>query len=280
MNNPPVYQDYVNAADAIRQKTNHQPKIALVLGSGLNQLADEVENADIIQSGDIPGWPGSTVEGHHGRLVFGDLNGTSVLVMQGRTHFYEGTDLAWITLPVRVMHLLGVEILIVTNAAGGINRAYTEGDLMLIQDHINLPGMAGNNPLRGANLEEFGPRFPDMTHGYDADLREMVRKTSAETEVAIQEGVYACVSGPSFETPAELRFLNAIGADAVGMSTAHSVIVANHCGMRVLGISTITNVTNIDPQSEDVTNHEEVLEVGKLVVPKLAKLLRAIVKNI
>ena len=148
---------------------------------------------------------------------------------------------------------------------------------MLIKDHINLPGMAGNNPLRGPNMDQFGPRFPDMTHAYDPDLRALVRKTAAEIDVNLQEGVYACVSGPSFETPAELRFLQAVGADAVGMSTAHSVIVANHCGIRVIGISTITNMTNIDPQQEDFTNHEEVLEVGKMVVPKLASLLRAIV---
>lgn len=280
MTDIPTNEEYTLAAEAIRQRTAHQPKIALVLGSGLSELADAVENPDVIQSSDIPGWPGSSVVGHQGKLVFGQLNGTSVLVMQGRTHFYEGASLQRITLPVRVMHLLGIEILIVTNAAGGINQTFTEGDLMLIEDHINFPGMAGHNPLMGANLEQFGPRFPDMTHGYDPDLRALAVKTAEDSDVTLQEGVYACVSGPTFETPAELRFLNGIGADAVGMSTAHSVIVANHCGMRVLGISTITNMANIDPQEEDFTNHEEVLEIGKLVVPKLAKLLREIVKSL
>ena len=274
MTDIPKYEEYVLAAEEIRKLTDKQPKIAMVLGSGLNQLADEVENADVIPSSAIPGWPGSTVEGHHGKLVFGSLNGVSVLVMQGRTHFYEGHSLQRITFPVRVMKLLGIETLVVTNAAGGINRSFTEGDLMIIQDHINLPGMAGNNPLSGLNLDEFGPRFPDMSHGYAKELRGLAHKAADSVDVAVQEGVYACVSGPSFETPAELRFLNTIGADAVGMSTAHSVIVANHCGIRVLGISTITNMANLDPSQEDFTNHEEVLEIGKLVVPKLAKLLR------
>lgn len=280
MTDIPKYEEYVLAAEEIRKLTDKQPKIAMVLGSGLNQLADEVENADVIPSSAIPGWPGSTVEGHHGKLVFGELNGVTVLVMQGRTHFYEGHSLQRITFPVRVMKLLGIETLVVTNAAGGINRSFTEGDLMIIQDHINFPGMAGNHPLSGLNLEEFGPRFPDMSHGYAKELRQLARDAAASADVAVQEGVYACVSGPSFETPAELRYLNTIGADAVGMSTAHSVIVANHCGIQVLGISTITNMANLDPSQEDVTNHEEVLEIGKLVVPKLAKLLRAIVQQL
>jgi purine-nucleoside phosphorylase len=175
------------------------------------------------------------------------------------------------------MKLLGIETLIMTNAAGGINRSFTEGDLMVIQDHINFPGMAGNNPLHGTNLEQFGPRFPDMSHGYDTALQHLAHQAADSVEVAVQKGVYACVSGPSFETPAELRYLNTTGADAVGMSTAHSTIVANHCGIRVLGISTITNMANLDPSQDDVTNHEEVLEIGKLVVPKLAKLLREVV---
>ena len=199
--------------------------------------------------------------------------------MQGRTHFYEGHSLQRITFPVRVMKLLGIEILIMTNAAGGIDQTFTEGDLMVIQDHINLPGMAGNNPLAGVNIEAFGSRFPDMSHGYAPQLRQLAHEAADAVNVAVQEGIYACVSGPSFETPAELHYLNTIGADAVGMSTAHSTIVANHCGIQVLGISTITNMANLEPQQDDVTNHEEVLEIGKLVVPKLTKLLREIVKR-
>ncbi|MFT5193469.1 MAG: purine-nucleoside phosphorylase [Cellvibrionaceae bacterium] len=277
MSDIPKYEDYVVAAEKIRQITSQQPKIALVLGSGLSELADEVENPDVISSSSIPGWPGSTVQGHQGKLVFGTLNDTPVLVMQGRTHFYEGHSLQRITFPIRVMKLLGIETLIVTNAAGGINSSYTEGDLMIIEDHINFPGMVGNNPLIGTNLEAFGARFPDLTHGYAGDLRALAHQAASAVGVNVQEGVYACLSGPTYETPAELRFLNMIGADAVGMSTAHSTIVANHCGIRVLGISTITNMANLNPIQEDVTNHEEVLEIGKLVVPKLAKLLREIV---
>lgn len=276
----PSFEEMEIAADVIRSKTNHQPKIALVLGSGLSDLADSVEEADIIPSSDIPNWPGSTVEGHKGRIVIGKLQGKEVLVLQGRSHFYEGWSMQQITFPVRVMSLLGIEILFVTNAAGGINPQFNVADLMLITDHINIPGMAGHHPLRGPNMSQFGTRFPDMTRAYDWDLQSVARRSAEKSDIELQEGVYCFLAGPSFETPAELRMVKAIGGDAVGMSTAPEVTVANHCGIRVMGISTITNMTNLNPSAEDVTNHEEVMETGKVVVPKLTKLIQAILEEL
>lgn len=267
---------YQQAVDTIRGKTQHQPAIGLILGSGLSPLADEIEQADHIPYADIPHFPVSGVAGHAGKLVVGQLAGKTVLVMQGRTHFYEGYSAQHITLPVRVMHLLGIRTLIVTNAAGGLNRNFKAGELMLITDHINFVGMSGNSPLRGPNLEEFGPRFPSMTHAYDPALTALARQTAQSLNLTLQEGVYACLSGPTFETPAENRFLHLLGADAVGMSTAHEVVVANHCGMRVLGISSITNISILDTSSTAETTHEEVLETGKLIVPRLMALLRGV----
>lgn len=271
-----TYEEYQQAADYIRGKTQHRPAIGLILGSGLSPLADEIEQADHIPYPDIPHFPVSGVVGHAGKLVIGQLAGQAVLVMQGRTHFYEGYSTQHITLPVRVMRLLGVQTLIVTNAAGGLNRNFKAGELMLITDHINLVGMTGNSPLHGPNLEEFGPRFPSMTHAYDPALTTLARQTARSLNLTLQEGVYACLSGPTFETPAENRFLHLLGADAVGMSTAHEVVVANHCGMRVLGVSTITNISILDTSSTAETTHEEVLETGKRVVPNLMALLKGV----
>lgn len=271
---------YSQAANYIRRKTHQQPTIGLILGSGLSPLADEIEQADHIPYTEIPYFPVSGVAGHAGRMVSGELAGKSVLVMQGRTHFYEGYSIQHITLPVRVMRLLGVQTLIVTNAAGGLNRNFTAGDLMLITDQINLVGMAGHHPLRGPNLDEFGPRFPSMTHAYDPALLALARRAAGALNLKLQEGVYACLAGPSFETPAENRFLHLLGADAVGMSTAHEVVVANHAGMRVLGISTITNISILETSSNAETTHEEVLETGKIVVPKLIALLKGILASL
>lgn len=276
----PTLEDMQVAADVIRSRTKHQPKIALILGSGLNDLADSVEDADIIPSSDIPNWPGSTVQSHKGRIVIGNLQGKPVFVLQGRSHYYEGWSMQQITFPIRVMSLLGIEILGVTNAAGGINPQFNVGDLMLITDHINMPGLAGNNPLRGPNLTHFGSRFPDMTRGYDWDLQAKARTAAKKVDLLLQEGVYCFVGGPSFETPAELRMLKAVGGDAVGMSTAPEVVVANHSGIRVFGISTITNMTNLFPSADDVTNHEEVMETGKVVVPRLTALIEAILEEL
>jgi purine-nucleoside phosphorylase len=209
-------------------------------------------------------------------VVIGQLAGKTVMVMQGRTHFYEGYSMPHITLPVRVMQILGVQTLMVTNAAGGINRSFRAGDLMLITDHLNLVGLGGSTPLRGPNLAEFGPRFPSMTHAYDGGLIALARQVARDLNLTLQEGVYACLAGPAFETPAENRFLQIIGADAVGMSTVPEVIVANHSGMRVLGVSSITNISILETSSVAETTHEEVLETGKIVVPKLMTLLKGI----
>ncbi|MBE2198318.1 MAG: purine-nucleoside phosphorylase [Anaerolinea sp.] len=268
------------AATAVRRHTNQQPTVGLILGSGLSSLAEAVTNPDIIHSSDIPHWPVSTVAGHHGRLIIGGLEGKTVLVLQGRSHYYEGLSTRQITLPVRVMHALGVKTLIVTNAAGGINAQFTPGDLMLIKDHINFLGMAGNNPLRGPNDDAVGPRFPDMTEPYDRGLRQLAQQTAVANGFAVQEGVYAYVAGPSYETPAELRFLRMVGADAVGMSTVPSVVVARHAGMRVLGVSTITNMAIPDPIPGTTLTHEEVLETGKRVIPLLMALLSGVVRQL
>jgi purine-nucleoside phosphorylase len=268
------------AAAIIRNRTRYEPTIGLVLGSGLNDLAEAVTYPDIIPSEQIPHWPQSTVQGHQGRLVIGRLEDKTVLVMQGRVHFYEGYSPNHITLPVRVMQILGIETLILTNAAGGINETFTPGDLMLLKDHLNIPGMAGHNPLRGPNEDSFGPRFPDMVTPYDPELRQMAHEIAAEAGFSLQEGVYGYVAGPNYETPAELRFLKIMGADAVGMSTVPSVLVARHAGMRVLGISTITNMALPDPPPGTVLSHEEVLETGKIVVPHLTALLHGIIRRL
>ena len=262
------------AAQKISGQTAHKPKIGLILGSGLGGLADLVEMADSVPYSDIPFWPQSTVQGHKGRLVIGRLMGAPVLVQQGRAHYYEGYSMAEVTLPVRVMKRLGVETLIVTNAAGAINPAFEPGDVMLITDHISMVGMTGLNPLRGPNLDVFGPRFPDMSQAYDRALMDLARRAAKQSGVTLQEGVYAGLSGPSFETPADLRFLRTIGSDAVGMSTVPEVIVAHHASMRVLGLSGISNKANLDGST--LTTHEEVLQAGKIIVPKL----QAIIQNV
>lgn len=265
-------KDIDQAADAIRARIDIEPEVGMILGSGLGDLADSVENAVIIPNAQIPQWPLSTVHGHKGRLVIGELEGIRVIVLQGRSHFYEGYSMAKITLPVRVMQRLGCDKMVVTNAAGAIHPDFEPGDLMLISDHLNIIGMSGANPLKGPNLEEFGPRFPDMSQPYDKTFLKMAREACREADMPFQEGVYASLSGPSFESPAELRFLRTIGADAVGMSTVPEVIIARHGGMRVLGVSGISNKANLDGST--ITTHEEVLEAGKVLVPKLTTLIR------
>ncbi|MBI1298263.1 purine-nucleoside phosphorylase [bacterium] len=264
---------YQEAATFIRSRTAHHPKIGLVLGSGLSPLAEAVENAHVLAYGEIPHFPVSTVEGHAGRLVIGQLAGVDVCVMQGRFHFYEGYTQQQITLPVRVMQRLGIDTLILTNAAGGINPSFRAGDLMIIDDHINFMGLVGNSPLHGPNLNDFGLRFPSMTDVYSPVLRRLADDVATRQEETLKHGVYAALSGPAFETPAEVRFMRLIGADAVGMSTAPEATVARHAGMRVLGISTITNVAIDVLDSQAQTSHEEVIETGRLVVPRLTRLL-------
>ncbi|MFZ5916674.1 MAG: purine-nucleoside phosphorylase [Chloroflexota bacterium] len=268
-------EHYRQAADYITAHTHYRPTVGLILGSGLNPLADKVTRPDVLPFSDIPFFPASTVTGHTGRLVIGELAGQQVMVMQGRAHYYEGYTMDEVTLPVRVMQLLRVQTLIVTNAAGGINPAFQAGELMLITDHINLIGMGGNNPLRGPNLDVFGPRFPDLSEAYDRALRSLALRVAGEKEIPLHQGVYVSVAGPSFETPADLRFLRLIGADAVGMSTVPEVTVARHGGMRVLGISGISNAVQFEPSEQEIS-HQEVLEMGRRMVPRLAAIVEGV----
>lgn len=265
-------------ADIIRGRISIKPQVGMILGSGLGPLAEAVEQAVRIPYEELPPWPVSTITGHHGQLVIGGLEGQDVLVMQGRAHYYEGYSMAQFGLPVRVMQRLGVKTLIVTNAAGAVNPDFTPGDLMLITDHLNLMGMAGLNPLRGPNLDELGPRFPDMSRAYDRELCDLARQIASQNDITLQEGVYICLAGPSFETPADLRFLRGIGADAVGMSTVPEVTVARHANQRVLGISGISNKANLDGNT--ITTHEEVLEAGQVIVPKLTTLIRGVLRQL
>lgn len=267
------------AATIIRNRTRYRPEVGLVLGSGLSGLADAVSHPAIIPYDTIPHWPISTAPGHTGRLVIGRLEGIDVLFMQGRAHLYEGYHMSRLAVPVRVMHELGIHTLLLTNAAGGLNPSFQPGDLMLIRDHLNFPGMAGRNPLRGPNFDTHGPRFPDMTNPYDLELRKLAHEIAGELDFTLQEGIYAYVAGPNYETPAELRFLLTAGADAVGMSTVPSVLVARHAGMRVLGISTITNLAHPDPPPGTELTHAEVLEVGARMVPRLTNLIHALLRR-
>ena len=269
-------EHYHAAADAVRALLPRTPAVGMILGSGLGLLVEEIANPIIIPFQDIPYWPPSTVQGHAGRLVFGQLAGQDVLVMQGRIHFYEGYSMAQVTLPVRVMRLLGINTLIVTNAAGGLNPAYDAGDIMVIEDHIFVPGLAGHTPLAGPNAASFGPRFSIHTHSYSPELRQLAHQTAAANNLTLREGVYVSLSGPQFETPAEVRMLRVWGGDAVGMSTAPEVLVANHAGMRVLGFSTITNVSLDNTASTDEVSHEDVLRLGRQVVPKLTTIIRGV----
>jgi purine-nucleoside phosphorylase len=271
--------DQINtAAEVVRSLLSRLPQVGVILGSGLGGMAETVEGAVSVPYGGIPHWPVSTVLGHSGRLVAGRLEGREVLMMQGRAHYYEGYAMPHIGLPIRVMKKLGIGTLVVTNAAGAVNPAYAPGELMMITDHLNLIGMAGPNPLRGPNLDEFGPRFPDMSQAYDREYHELARLSARENGLALHEGVYAGLAGPTFESPADLRFLRMAGVDAVGMSTVPEVIVARHSGMRVLGVSGISNKANLDGST--VTTHQEVLDAGRILVPRLETLVRAFLRKL
>lgn len=272
--------DYDNAVEFIRERITIEPKIGLVLGSGLGGLANSIENAVTIPYADIPGWPQSTVHGHSGQLVIGHLEGQPVLAQQGRAHFYEGYTLQQVTFPIRVMHHLGIDTVILTNAAGGLNEGFRAGDVMLINDHINAPGMVGMHPLMGPNDDNIGPRFLGMSQTYDRKLRDVAKATAEKQGIKLHEGVYICLSGPTFETPAEVRMLRVWGGDAVGMSTAPEVIVARHAGMRVMACSGITNEAITEVDSPMDANHEEVLETGKVIVPKLTAILKGVLQAI
>lgn len=276
------YNDVEEICKAILNQTIHRPTIGIICGSGLASLGDIVQEKIDIPYEKIKQFPKSTVHGHAGKLVLGVLNGKTVVMMQGRTHLYEGYSVGQITLPVRVMAHMGIKMLIATNAAGGLNQNYCVGDIMIIKDHINLAGLSGESPLRGVNDDRFGPRFPALSSAYDRSLVKTALETGHELGYDfLQEGVYFAQVGPAFETPAECRFLSMVGADAVGMSTVHEVVVAVHAGIKVLGISLITNVAILG-YGDDVTpaNHQEVLETGKKRSNDMQKLVSTIVGKI
>lgn len=274
------HNHYQEAVEAIRHHTNLKPEIGLVLGSGLGGLADMLEERVSIPYSEIPHFPTSTVHGHHGELVIGKLAGKVVLVQKGRAHFYEGYNLQQVTFPIRVMHFLGIKTVILTNAAGGLNTQFNAGDVMMLNDHINMVGFAGFSPLSGPNDDDLGPRFVGLVQTYDRELRKLTREVAQKHNIPLREGVYCCLAGPTYETPAEARMLRMVGADTVGMSTVHEVVVARHMGMKVLAFSSITNmvIDNLDTDHE--TNHEEVLEVGRIIVPKLITILKGVVERI
>ena len=263
------------ASNYILSKSTYKPKIGLILGSGLGSLADLIEKPEFYPYEELPNFPVSTVEGHEGRLVIGKLQGKIVIAMQGRFHYYEGYSMTEVTFPVRVMKKLGVKNLIVTNAAGAVNTNYKPGDLMIISDHIN---MSGNNPLIGKNLDSFGVRFPDMSEAYSKDLREKVKKCASTLNLDIKEGVYVMMSGPTYETPAEIKMVRAIGGDAVGMSTVPEVIVANHSGIKTVGISCLTNMAA--GILEQPLNHEEVMETSNKVKDNFMNLMKLLIKEL
>ncbi|HLO00083.1 MAG TPA: purine-nucleoside phosphorylase [Pyrinomonadaceae bacterium] len=270
-----LYSRAENAARTIRARAAIDTSIAVVLGSGLGDFADDFEDSVSLPYREIPGFVSSTAQGHAGRLVVGKVAGVPVLAMQGRVHFYEGYSLEEVTFPVRTFKLLGIKTLILTNAAGGIDVQLSQGALMVISDHLNLMGV---NPLRGNNDERFGPRFPDMSEVYSRDLQELATEEARSLGITARRGIYAALTGPSYETPAEIHMLRAFGADAVGMSTVPEAIVARHMGMRVLGLSCITNMAA--GISEAPINHEEVIETGQKVRETFTQLLRRIIAKL
>jgi purine-nucleoside phosphorylase len=259
---------------AIRKKTDIKPSIGIILGTGLGPLVKEIKGKKVIPYDDLPNFPVSTVKSHENQMVFGKIGQQTVVAMQGRFHYYEGYSMQEVTFPVRVMKALGIKMLIVSNAAGGMNPLFKAGDLMVITDHINL---MSENPLRGRNDERLGPRFPDMSEPYDSELIELVEKVSLDLKISLRRGVYVAVTGPNLETKAEYRFLRFIGADAVGMSTVPEVIVAVHAGLKVLGISCITD--ECFPDALEPANIEKILKVAAEAEPKLGRLISRTIKS-
>lgn len=260
---------FEETADYIRARIKDVPETVIVLGSGLGILADQIENKIIMDYKDVPHFPMSTVQGHAGELIYGMINYTKVLAMNGRFHYYEGYDISQVTFPIRVFAKLGVKNIILTNAAGGVNLNYNPGDIMVIKDHINFSGVS---PLRGKNLDEFGPRFPDMSNVYDKGILILLEQLCGELGIFVNEGVYAYLQGPNYETPSEIKALRTLGADAVGMSTVPEAIVARHCGLRVAAISCITNMAaGILPKP---LSHDEVKETAGLASDKLSNLVK------
>ncbi len=271
--------EYINninkAYNYIKDKITQAPDIGIVLGTGLGSLADYITEPIYIDYKDIPMFPISTVSGHAGRLIYGNLKGKKVIAMQGRFHYYEGYSMKDITLPIRVMSKLGIKILILSNACGGLNKEFTAGDIMLIEDHINF---MGDSPLIGANLEEFGPRFPDMSQVYSKELLELCEEVANKINVKVQKGVYCAISGPNYNTKAELRMLIKIGANTVGMSTVPEAMVAKHSGLKVLGLSCITDMAL--PDTLMPLSHEEVVRVAESAKPKFVSLIKNFIKEV
>lgn len=263
------------AGNYILERAGTAPEVALILGSGLGDLAEEAKDKKVIEYKEIPGFQVSTVQGHKGRLIFGTMEGKRVVFMQGRFHYYEGCNMKEVVFPIWVFNFLGVKKLIVTNAAGGINTSFNPGDLMIIKDHINY---TSNNPLIGPNLEAFGPRFPDMSEAYSKELIDIVRGCASSKGIKLQEGNYIFLTGPSYETPAEIRAFRILGADAVGMSTVPEVIAANHCGIKTVGISCITNMAAGILNTP--LNHKEVMETADRVKEDFSKLIRSVIEKI
>lgn len=269
-----VYEKLVSCKEEIRKRTDFVPDVALVLGSGLGNYADNIKIETEIEYKDIPGFPVSTVPGHAGKFIFGYVGDTKVVCMKGRVHFYEGYDISDVVLPARLMGMLGAKILFLTNASGGLGKGFKAGDLMLITDHVSV---FAPNPLIGANLDELGPRFPDMSNVYKKDLQEVIRETAKENGIDLKEGVYCQLTGPSFESPAEIRLLAGLGVSAVGMSTVNEAIAANHMGLRVCGVSCISNLAA--GLSDNPLSHEEVQEAADKAAPLFTKLVTESIKR-
>ena len=265
-----------SASYILQQIGKEKPLVGIVLGSGLGKLGDHIEEAEIIPYRDIPGFPLSTATGHKGNFIYGKLGGKTVVAMQGRFHGYEGYPMSLVTMPVRVMKMLGVEYLFVSNAAGGTNPDFQVGDLMIIKDHISLHP----NPLIGPNFEEMGPRFPDMTCAYDLELIAKAEKIAAEMGIRVQKGIYLSSPGPTYETPAEVRFYRMAGADALGMSTTPEVIVARHCGLKVFGMSVITNRCNTDNVTVNHNDGEDVVRAADAAADRMTELFRRLIASI
>lgn len=264
-----------SAATYLRQFVPFRPRVGLILGSGLGDYADTLQSRICVPFSDIPDFPQTTVEGHKGAFVFGYAQGVPVVALQGRLHYYEGHKQSDLTIPVRVMALLGAETLVLTNAAGGVNLNYFPGDLMLISDHINF---SGSNPLMGPNMAQFGPRFPDMSDLYSKELRKAITKAAEAEGIPLRQGIYLMYSGPNYETPAEIRAFRLLGADAVGMSTVPEALVAAHCGMKVVGVSCITNMAaGVLPRKLD---HSEVMETAAAVKEKFRRLVELILRTL
>lgn len=270
-----LYTKVRNCYESVRQKTGFVPEVAIVLGSGLGDYAEEIRVEYELPYGEIAEFPVSTVPGHAGRFIFGYIDEIPVACMKGRVHYYEGYPVSDVVLPIRLLRLMGANTLFLTNAAGGVNTSFHAGDLMLIRDHI---AAFAPNPLIGENVEELGPRFPDMSNVYDKELQELIRKTAKENHIFLQEGIYTQLTGPSYESPADIRMLRLLGCDAVGMSTVVEAIAANHMGMRICGISCISNLAA--GMTENPLSHKEVQEAADLAAPAFKKLVTEVVKQL